>query len=445
MPNYSLKQFAEKLGLPCEKENSFSNIAVDTRLMAPNTLFFALPGANVDGHKFLKEAKEKGAVAAVVKKNYTGDNFGLPLLFVDDVLESLQTITREILLERKTKIVGVTGSLGKTTTKDFITALLRPKFRVSSTPGNSNSQIGIPLAILNHTTGEEDILVIEMGMTVPGNISKLLQIAPPDIAIITTVALVHACNFESLHAIAKTKAEILSHPKTRLGILDRGIENYEEIAKIGGCQKISFALDSQEADFSLQMAENSLIIRENGQDIVMDPIPVPGRHNLHNFLGASVVARQFGITWEEIRATLPALNLPERRLQFVQKHGALFVNDSYNASQNSMKAALECLPEPEKGGKKIAFLGEMLELGKFSEECHREVGLYALKYVDHLFCFGKECKTLFDVWKAKGRPVEWSMERADMVAALRKILTPGDVILLKGSRSKEVWKVLDEL
>lgn len=450
MPQYSLSQISQWMGWSFKGDAPFVGVSVDSRQVKSGDLFFALKGAHADGHYFLHDAASKGASAAVVSKTFEGCGLQLPLIYVEDVLQTLQTFAKKWIEKWQPKIVAVTGSVGKTTTKDFIAAFLGMRYRVASSPGNSNSQIGLPLALLNHTVGEEEILIIEMGMTHPGNILGLVQIAPPDIALLTGTALVHACNFDSLAAIGRAKGEIFSHPKTRLGIMDCAIVNFEEIANIGTCPKISFGLCKQGveqpvADYTLQVVDNQMLIAAPESQMTLDLLPLPGVHNRHNYLAAVAVARHFGLSWEEIRHKTPSLRLPERRLQFLEKNGILFLNDSYNASMVSVKAALESLPPPQKGSKRIAVIGEMLELGSFSEYCHREVGEYAFQYVDQMFCFGKECIAIRDCWQAAGKPVEWHLERSAIVEKLKKILSPGDVVLLKGSRSKEVWRVMEEI
>lgn len=192
MPKKHIKSLAD--GADCQ-DFVFNNVCVDSRLISPGDLFVALPGNQTDGHHFLPQAKACGAVAAVVCSSYRGPDFGLPLIAVPDTLKFLQESARKKVKESRSKVVAVTGSVGKTTTKDFITHLVSQKYRVASTPGNSNSQIGLPLALLNHFEGTEEIVVVEMGMTLPGQIAGLVSIAPPDIAVITSVALVHAAFF----------------------------------------------------------------------------------------------------------------------------------------------------------------------------------------------------------------------------------------------------------
>ncbi|MCE5316979.1 MAG: UDP-N-acetylmuramoyl-tripeptide--D-alanyl-D-alanine ligase [Parachlamydia sp.] len=445
MPNYSLRELASFMGFSEAPEAVVTGFATDSRLLKPGELYFALRGERVDGHVFISEVAAKGAVGAVVDRSFLGDSCGLPLFHVEDVLKSLQQIARTILAVRKPLVVAVTGSVGKTTTKEFIAGLLRSKFIVANSPGNSNSQVGLPLAILNHTEGREDVLVLEMGMTNKGDIAGLVQIAPPHVAVITTTALVHACNFEGLEEIGRTKAEIFSHPQTQVGILDRGIVNFDELIGIGNCRKLSFSLERPDADFRMWHSDKKMIVVTPEGSGELNLLQLHGLHNRHNFLAAVAVARTLGLEWEDINRAMPLLLLPERRLQMVEKDGVLFVNDSYNACEVSVKAALNSLPEPGQGGKKIAVLGGMVELGKFSLGCHQAVGQYALDCVDSLFCFGSDCKAMRDIWAAAGRPVVWAEERIEVVRKLREVLSAGDVVLLKGSRAKETWKVLEEL
>lgn len=441
----SLKEIASLIGTITDSVHTVKGVAVDSRLLQHGDLFFALSGEHLDGHAFIPAAAASGAVGCVVNRAYQGPDCGLPLLYVDDVLSALQELAKVVLKKRESSIVAVTGSLGKTTTKGFIHTLLKHKFKVSSSPGNSNSQIGLPLSVINHTSEEDEVIILEMGMTKPGHISRLIEIAPPDVAVVTTVALVHAEHFDSLEKIVEAKAEIFRHPKTKLGIYSLNCDVGAILASRGSCKKRTFSISS-DSDFSMEVKEDALWITENGTPAVKLPmLSVPGAHNRHNFLAAIAVARHYGLSWEEIQEAQASLELPERRLQAVEKNGVLFINDSYNASEQSMKAALDFLQQTKSGGRKIAFLGGMVELGKFSEGCHRAVGKYALSKVDQMFCFGEDCLPIFEEWKAVNRPIVWAKNREELAVALSKEIRSGDVVLLKGSRAKEVWKILDDL
>lgn len=426
-------------------QQSITGVSVDSRLTARGDLFFALPGAQVDGHNFLSEVASKGAVAAVVKSDYVGPAHGMALVHSENVLASLQLLAHNFIKQSHTKIVAVTGSVGKTTTKEFITTLLQSKYNVSASPGNSNSQIGLPLALLNHSTLEENFIVLEMGMSLPGQIAKLVEIAPPSVAIVTSVALVHACNFDSIEDIALAKAELFSHPDTKLGIYPKECD-FGIFSCTGASRKLSFSTTLSTADYFLETRQNKMTLFTHSGWLSQFPqLNLPGLHNRHNFLAAAVAARHLGMSWEEIRFAQASLILPERRMQIVEKDGVIFANDSYNASEISTKSALSSLPDPTGSGKKIAVIGEMLELGKFSKQCHLAVGEHALNCVDRMLCLGQDCAPIVECWQQAGRPVFWSKDRNLLVDALRVQLSPGDVVLLKGSRANGLWKVLEEI
>lgn len=445
MRSLSLNKIAQdlKVALTGRFELPIAGYAVDSRAVQPGQLFFALQGERVDAHTFLDQVAAAGASAAVVDCSYRGPDFGMALLPVENVLAALQTLARLTLAHCRPRVIAITGSVGKTTTKEFLFTLLSSTFRTAASPGNQNSQIGLPLTILNHTDGTEAVLILEMGMTLPGHISQLLTIAPPDIALITTVALVHAGNFSSLEAIARAKGEIFTSPQTSLGILPREVCAFDELSQMGSCRKLTYTVTHKDADYRVVANGKALNVLTVGHQQSIGSCIVPGAHNLHNLLAAISVAKELGVTWEAICATMPTLRLPERRLQTVEKRGILFVNDSYNAPPIGVQAALSSLPEPRAGGRRIAVLGPMPELGQFSDLCHRQVGEHALGTVDQMFCLGSECQPIYEVWTLAGRPVNWFIEKADLVATLQMVLREGDVVLIKGANGKQMWQLLD--
>lgn len=424
------------------------SVVVDSRQLMPRDLFFALPGARVDGHDFLNDVAQRGACAAVVTETFFAQHaqqFTLPLIPVPDVLLALQSLARLFLKKySKAKIVAITGSVGKTTTKHLTTQLLQKHFSISSSPGNHNSQIGLPLTLLNHVQGNEDLLILEMGMTGKGQIQQLTTIAPPDIAVLTAVELVHLTELASLQEIAAAKSEIFSHPQTHLGILPLDVAYGDLLFKTGTCTKRSFSLTSPQADFFLELQGSTFTIHDGQHPSPPLPsLPFLGRHNYHNFLAAVSVCRTLGIDWEQIKQAMPWLTLPEKRLEQVMKKGILFINDSYNAALASIKAALDSLPPPQQpSGKKIAVLGEMRELGKFSEACHREIGTFALEKVDHMICYGKDCHPIEEVWQKAHKPVCLLTSLEQVVEKLQNCAKSGDVVLLKGSNKKQLWEIL---
>lgn len=446
MPSYDLSQIAQSLGVKSHGTRAVKAFRVDSRQTGPGDLFFALKGAKVDGHSYLCEVAARGAVAAVVDRSYRGPNYGLALLPIDDVLQGLQSLARDRMYRHRGKVIAVTGSVGKTTVKELLTTILGRQYRVGASKGNSNSQIGLPLTVMNELRGDEELVVLEMGMTHPGQLTQLTHIAKPDISVVTTVALVHAENFSTIEDIARAKAEIMQHSRTSAAFVHRDISNYDELCSVGACVKHSFSLTHPQADFRFESGDGGdLYIISKEVKYPLPPIPLQARHHLHNVLIAASVALHLGMRWEEIGIALQSISLPERRMQLVEKNGVLFVNDSYNACDVSMKAALKHLPIPKAGARRLAVLGNMPELGKFSEACHRDVGQVALSCVDVMFCLGEECQPIYDVWSAAKRPVQLFTDRSKLIDAMRQFVRPGDVVLLKGANSKRLWELLDEI
>ena len=441
----NIRRLLDWMQLPHQdvSDSLIKGVCVDSRRAREGDLFFALSGAKCDGHAFLSSAAAKGVAVALVHPSYAGPDFGMALIRTEDGLAALQLLAKNYLQTSSAPIIGLTGSLGKTTTKGFIATLLQKRYRVASTHENYNSQIGLPLTILNQVMLDEELIVLEMGMTHPGQIEKLVQIAAPSVALVTFIAPVHIANFESLEQLARAKAEIFSHPGTKTAIYHLESDLNGVLSKGLQCEKLSFSTVSHNADY--YMEPDSSIRERAGKPIPLPQLPLPGAHNRHNLLAAIAVARQFDLSWEEIAAAVPELFLPERRLQRVDLKGITFINDSYNASEASMKAALASLPEPIKGGKRCAVLGGMVDLGVYSEQTHRNVGEHALGCVDLLFCFGEECQVMEESWRRAHKPVVWAKEKKELLPALHEHLSAGDVVLLKGSCSKAVWELLDEL
>lgn len=442
MLNSFLGDLAKDLGLSLESSEQVSGYQIDSRFVKPGNLFFALPGEVCDGHDFLKEVAKKGALGAVVARG-TPAVEGLILLEVEDVQEALEILALKGLERKRPSFLAITGSVGKTTAKEFAATLLEGTFRVAKSPASYNSKLTVPLNLLNRE-GQEEIFVLEMGMSKPNEIERLTRIATPDIALLTKVALVHAMNFpEGLSAIAKAKAEIFSQPATQVAILDFECLNYPEIVEAVHGKTITFSTKDPSADYYLFSVGDQFAIDEKGVRVFQGQLPFCQEPLLHNLLAAMVAARNFGMKWEEIERQLPKLVLPKMRFEIVEKGGVKIVNDAYNASPISMRAALENLPQPQEGGKTIAVLGSMKELGSFSKEAHREVGILAQKYVDWLFCLGEETQELCDAFSLSKKPFEHFLEKEALVARLKEIVRPSDVVLLKGSRSLRLEEVLE--
>lgn len=411
-----------------EKASGFYNFQFDSKEARKNTIFFALKGAKSDGHSFLKEVAEKGALIAVVDKSYLGDSFGLKLVKVDDVVETLQSLAKKALKKKKGIRVGITGSVGKTTTKEFTVALLEGKYSVTKNPRSFNSQRGLPLSILNFAD-KQDIIVMEMGMSEKGEMDKLSSIAQIEVGLITKVGLVHAQNFENLEEIVKEKLKIFCE-KTRKKIVNHDLLKY---FKKEEC--ITFSIKNCEADYFLKIEKDKIVIFEK-EEIVFPKI-FEETHIIEDFLAAYVLARELGMKKEEIEKRLSFLKTSPLRFEKVEKNGILFIKDCYNANGVSTRAALENLPNVK--GKKIAVLGDMM-LGKFCKQVHEEIGEIAAKNVDVLLSFGSETKSMIDAFKKNDERKKAFLftDLKKLAEKLNEIKNEGDLVLIKGTRSLEL-------
>ncbi len=436
MKNRSIRQIASELTIGFESDLQVTGYQIDSRLIEPGDLFFALPGEKTDGHVYLKEVRERGGGAAIVSKNYQGDDFGLMLLRVPDCVIALQHLARCHLLKSNALVIGITGSVGKTTVKEFTATILEGKYRVVKNVGSYNTKLTLPLTILN-ADGSEEVFVLEMGMSEMGDIRRLVDIAIPDIAVLTKVALAHSQFFPGgLAEIAKGKAEIFSHSKTKTAIFGDGFLAFaEEVAKITA-KKVIFSLQDTQVDFCFSMLEEKM--KEKGICFPFRETPI-----LHNFLAAVLVAREMNMSWDEIFSRIPYLKLPKMRWETSERGGVFVINDAYNANPESMKAALLNLPSPKHGRKKIAILGSMKELGLFSESAHQEIGNLAADEVDHILTLGTETESLCSAFQKKKNSAEFFMDIDALKGRLKEIVLPGDVVLIKGSRSMQMERVLE--
>lgn len=441
---FSFKDFCTLLNLDIPEQNCMlTGVSVDTRLIEPGHAFFALTGEKVDGHDFLEEAANKKAAVLVILDSYEGKLPQIPIIRVEDTLQSLQECAKAYLKTWDPLVVALTGSNGKTTTKDFLKILLSKKYKVGGTYASYNGQIGLPLSILN-ARGDEQLLVLEMAMTLPGQIERLVAIAEPDVSLITNVHLAHACSFKSIDEIAMAKSEIFLHDHTRIGFMQSEIPMYECVMKVGICEKATFSIKDPKADFYLDCENFPYNLYDHGEKKLTVDLPLKGLFNAENFLAAAVVAHDMGVEWEDIAEGVKELKAAPNRFEEIHKNGVIFFDDTYNASSpTAVCAALRALPTPEKGGRKVAVLSEMLELGDFSDKGHEEVATCALEKVETLICYGEQCRIIADIWKKNGREVDIYFSREELIKAIRETIAAKDVVLLKSNRAC-AWEDLVE-
>jgi UDP-N-acetylmuramoyl-tripeptide--D-alanyl-D-alanine ligase len=421
-----------------------TGISVDSRTVKPGDLFFALPGAKTDGHNFIKEALQKGAVGIVTKNMPNEIASDIGILLVDDCLKCLQNMASELLRYVSPSVIGITGSLGKTTTKEFVKVLLQTCGLTVATEGSCNSQIGLALSTLNALLHEKDKprwFVAEMGMSEKGHISKLVSIVPPEIALVTNIAPVHVQYFSGVQEIAEAKAEIFKSSRCRTSLINSDTPYADILLKAakGLVKTISM---KKKADYTLSIEPDSIIFDYEGKKARFKKPSFPAQHQFENLLHALATAYEAGGDVSSFEGAISALQMLPKRLEFIKKEGILFINDSYNASEVSMIAALEVL-KTTKGKRKIAVLGQMKELGAFSKGCHERVGLKAKEICDILICLGEECEPLFTVFKGSRKACYWVSTLNEIHTLLPQLVEKEDIVLLKGSKSNKLWEVVE--
>ncbi len=422
-------------------------ICTDSRALKAADLFVALRGQNFDGHTFVAEAARRGAIGAVVEQSLEGLPPGFAQVEVGDTLAALQQISTRYRRQLPLQVVGITGSNGKTSTKDFTAAVLGENFRVTKTEGNFNNHIGLPLTMLRACSTDQ-IGVFELGMNHPGEIAPLAALAAPDVAIITNIGVAHIEYLGSREAIALEKGALAEALQpSGLVILNADDDFSKSIAARTKADAVFCGLDQGDVRAKdLQQDFGGMKFRLGAEDHWVDAeLPVPGIHMVRNALLAVAAGRFFGLSLEECAEGLRGLRLTRGRLEQKVIGGIHVLDDTYNANPDSVEAALRTLAAMPCSGKRIAVLGRMGELGAESEAGHRRVGLVAAQVgIDAIITVGEEAGLIAEAAAGVKTIVpEASVEAA--VQALREIARPGDVVLVKGSRSARMERIVEGL
>ena len=426
-----------------------ANLSTDSRTLQPGELFVALRGENFDGHKFVNQAFERGATGAIVENSWTGKSPpGFSILRVVDTLVAYQQIAANYRRSLGIRVIAITGSNGKTSTKDFTASVLARRFRVTKTEGNFNNHIGLPRTMLQASSGDE-LAVWEIGMNHPGEIAPLAKLAQPDVAIITNIGIAHIEFMGSREAIAREKGDLAAAiPASGIVILNSDDEFAESIAQRTSAKVICAGIErgAVRATEIVQAAGGAEFTILEGAHRCHAVLPVPGVHMVQNALLAIAAGRAFGISLEEGAAGLAASPLTKARLQIKNIHGLQFIDDTYNANPDSTKAALRTLSELETDGQRIAVLGQMAELGNQSVKRHREVGeMVASLGIDRLIALDHGGIEIADAAQAAGLADSIAANSAEEAAELLcEFAHPGDLVLIKGSRSARTERVLEE-
>lgn len=415
-----------------------TGISTDTRTLNEGDLFLALKGENFNGHEFAETAVAKGAVALVIQEQL-GKKLDVPQFQVEDTLVAYQQIARWWRDRFLIPIIGITGSVGKTTTKELIAATLATQGKVHKTVANYNNEIGVPKTLLG-LSSEDDFAVIEMAMRARGEIALLTQIARPTIGIITNVGTAHIGRLGSEEAIAEAKCELLAQmPDSSVAVLNHDNERLMATApRFWRGETLTYGLEG--GDLYGQLID-ARTLRVEGIDFTL---PLAGRHNASNFLAALAVAKILGIDFEKLQQGL-AVNMPQGRSQRYQlANDILILDETYNAGLESMLAALQLLKETP-GDRHLAILGTMKELGDRSGEFHYQVGESVKKLnLDRLLVLVGDPESEAIALGAKDIPTDCFTSPEALVARLTEIVQPGDRLLFKASHSVGLNRVVEQ-
>ncbi|MCR1898017.1 UDP-N-acetylmuramoyl-tripeptide--D-alanyl-D-alanine ligase [Irregularibacter muris] len=431
---------------------TISGICIDSRRVKKGDLFIAIKGENFDGHEFIHHAIESGASACIIsdpnKRNKNAD-----MILVENTLTALQKLAFHYRKKFTIPFIAITGSSGKTTTKDMIAAVLSQKYDVLKTQGNYNNEIGLPLTLFQLEPHHE-IAVIEMGMSDLGEISTLVHMVYPDIAVITNIGLTHIENLGTQEKIFEAKKEILETLGTNHIALLNGDDQYLQginsekyrVAHIGiegkklGLKASNIIKDQKEVAFSVE---------EGRKNIGNFKLSLPGIHNIYNGLMAIYIGKHFNLSQQEIQQGLDRFKPSQMRMDIFKAGEIEVINDVYNANPDSMNAALQVLRDFNKSSRKIAILGDMLEMGDWSKKAHVEIGHYVSKMgIEVLLTLGEYSSYYIQGARNGGMPKNRTLafsSNSEVIEYLTSFIENGDVFLVKGSRGLKMEKIVNFL
>ena len=432
-------------GAPGARQIPIKGVKIDSREVNEGDLFVAVKGQNLDGHEFISQAFAKGAFAAVIAKSFTSNSpkENEILLRVDDTLYALGEIAKYYRDKAYAKVIAVTGSNGKTTAKNMIYAVISNHAKAIKSQGNFNNLYGLPLSIFG-LSEDTEYAVFELGMSRSGEISRLGEIASPDIGVITNIGPVHLEFFKDLRDIASAKLELVERIKTGGVIIINGddelLKSRDEINKL---KSIKFGLSYNNDIYPTDLSFDNNQFPSFKIDGAEISLRYPGIHNVYNALAAYSVAVAEGIEKSLAAEALNRLKPEGLRSRVIDKSGISFFIDCYNANPVSMKYAIDTLAAMECNGRRIAVLGDMLELGESSDRFHREIGKHAKKAgLDILLGFGEFAHGIVEEF---GKGGEHFKEKTELISHLKKILGSGDLILFKGSRGMALEEIADNI
>lgn len=431
-------------GLP----SGFIGLSIDTRTILPGEIFFAIPGTTHDGHDFVAAAFKRGASAAVINRSqrerFAENPPGL-LIVVDDTHKALLDMARYLRRTSDASFAGITGSNGKTTTKEMLYAIMSVRRRVYRSPGNLNNLFGAPIA-LGRMPENVQYAIFEMGISYPGEMTRLAEIIQPGIAVMTNIGPAHLESLGTIDNIVRAKFELIDHlPAGATVVLNNDDAHIMAEARRRGLAFVGFGVDNdcpfRARDIRITL-DRRISFSISGQLI---ELPVLGRANIYNALAAVAAASVWGVSPEDWAAGLASFEAVDMRLTLEHYRGLDLLIDCYNANPESVKEALRTLQSFTVKGRKIAVLGDMLELGEMSDALHVEIGRVAAgSGINYLLCLGPHSAATVDGARAAGMSADTIRHyttHQGLLTALVGLVRPGDMILFKGSRSMELERI----
>ena len=428
---------------------SLSGVSTDSRNMLPGALFIPLRGERFDGHDYLSQAVKNGAAACLSEEVVEG--LSVPVIRVKNTLRALGDLAAATRLQLNGPLVAITGSAGKTTTKEMLAQILERIGPGLKTAGNFNNLIGLPLTLLRLEKTHQ-WAVLEMGTSALGEIERLTEIAQPTIGMITNIAAAHLETLRGLDGVSRAKGELFAGLQGGVAIVNRDDLRVAALPIANGVKRVTYGLSEQADVRALNISENDgktsfeLVSGEHSQSIQLS---IPGRHNVLNALAAAAAALELAVSFEDIAAGLSAfVAVPGRMSLYPLPSGGLLLDDSYNSNPLSASAALEALATLKGQGRKIAVLGTMLELGEDSGVLHTQLGAKAAKLTDLLIGVGSFSENLCQGAIAAGLAASRTVRLEDGSEVIKYLLAeqrPGDRILIKGSRGMKLDRVAEAL
>ena len=442
MKNMTLENIAAACGgeIYCMREElaqeTAKGIVIDSRQIEPGYIFVATKGERVDGHQFIPDVFAKGAMA-VICEVLPKEDLG-PCIFVKDSFMALKQAAAFYRQQLNIRVVGITGSVGKTSTKEFVASVLSEKYKVHKTAGNYNNEVGLPLTIFG-IQEDDQIAVLEMGINTFGEMHRLSEVAKPDICVMTNIGQCHLENLIDRDGILRAKSEIFDFMNPKGTVVVNGDDDkLATIHEVYGKAPVTFGMNKQNAIWADHIENRGLLGScadiHMGDDVVHAIIPLPGEHMIYNAMAAAAVALQFGMSKEEIAAGISHVEAVAGRSHLVEAGDKVIIDDCYNANPVSMKAAIDLLATAP--GRKVAILGDMFELGENEKAMHGEVGEYAAeKGIDLILCVGELSEAMYQEAVGSGGNAKYYETREALEAVLNEILQQGDTVLVKASHS----------